>query len=439
MMGIALPSLAVARNQREIVSKEAGEHSVLTEKQKKDLITTSQKYIAKDPQEAIKIVQLIDYRENNKCEFAEDVSGPLSIAILRDAGLLSVGADVSDFWLVDPVNKAEIFEQTFPQKMYERIDQKTSLQAGDFLYLYPKKADDSGQIVVVNRVDEKGRAYSVTNFKTESGFIIGEVILDDAGWTGSRDYTLWRLKDSTTVLPANRYESLGCEELHKDIEAIIDKSKGNWRILIQEIGGQTLYARRPDKVLVPASVIKISIAMDLLQLNKPLSEVVKGRSLDDLLHAMIVNSEEKATEILRNYLESLPNHSIEETLQSWGVWHTKTNPRYTTAEDTTILLRGLYQNSFLPPVARDKLLGYMAEYTEDDDKRIGVLRSVLPSDCHIYNKRGTLYENMLVIADAAIVEIPDKNNSSKKIYTMTFFGYRSPRGGEYQELETAIE
>jgi len=486
LAGISVPSLALTPKTLRVLSSgeltgksmETEETTVLTEKQKQDLIIASQKYIAKDTQGATKMAQLIDYRENDEYESPKDMCGPLSIAILRDAGLLSVGADVSDFWLGDPVNNGKIFEQTFPRKMYEWIRmeksinqinyQENPLQAGDFLFLCAGKSGDFGHMLVVNRVDEEGRAYSVNNFNTVNGLIVDEVMLYDPNqpgigqfyeWTNFKNaklrltgfggYFLWRLKDNTTTLPANRYESLGDEKLHEDIEAILDKSKGKWRILVQEMNGQTLYARRPDKILHPASVIKISIAMDLLQwldkqkdksLDESLSEVVEGRSLKNLLHDMIVNSEEEATEILRIYLEGRPDHSIEETLQAWGVWHTTTGLRRTTAEDTTILLRGLYQGSFLSSVARDKLLNYMAEYTKNDDLRIGVLRSILPADCHIYNKRGTIIEDMLIIADAAIVEVPDRENPGmKKAYTMVFYGYRGVKGGDYEELENAIE
>jgi hypothetical protein len=475
---ISVSSFALIRETRGIFSMETENGSVLTEKQKQDLIVASQKYIAKDTQKATKMAQLIDYREDNEYESPKDMCCPLSIAILRDAGLLSVGTDVSDFWLADPLNNGQIFEQSFPKKMYEWVETEKSidkidyrenpLQTGDLLFLRAGQSGNFGHVLVVNRVDEKGRAYSVNNFNTSNGLIVDEVMLYDPnqpgvgqfyewtdfknakiGLTGFGGYFLWRLKDNNTVLPANRYESLGYEKLHEDIETIIEKSEGKWRILVQEMDGQTLYARRPDKILHPASVIKISIAMDLLQwldkrkdksLDESLSEVVEERSLKNLLHDMIVNSEEDATEILRKYLEGQHDHSIEETLQNWGVWHTTTYVRRTTVEDTTILLRGLYQGSFLSSVAKDKLLDYMAEYTKNDDLRIGVLRSVLPSDCHIYNKRGTLVEDMLIIADAAIVEVPDREKpGTKKAYTMAFFGYRGSEGGDYEELENAIE
>jgi hypothetical protein len=451
---------------------------ILTTKQRQDLIVASQKYIAKDPQKATKMAQLIDYREDNEYESPNDMCGPLSIAILRDAGLLSVGADVSDFWLADPINNGVIFEQTFPRTMYEWVEmnqpinkidyRENPLQAGDLLFLRAGQRGNFGHVLVVNRVDEQGRAYSVNNFNTVNGLVVDEVMLYDPnqpgvgqfyewtdiknsklGLTGFGGYFLWRLKDNTTVLSANRYESLDHEKLNADIESIIEKSKGKWRILVQEIDGSTIYARRPDKILHPASVIKISIAMDLLQwldkepdktLDESLSKIVKGRSLENLLHAMIVNSEEEATEILRVYLEGQPSHSIENTLQSWGVWHTTTGLRRTTAEDTSILLWGLYQGSFLSPAARTKLLNYMAEYTKKDEIRIGVLRSVLPPGCHIYNKRGTITEGILIVADAAIIEVPDGENPGMlKAYILVFYGYRGDKGGDYAELETAIE
>jgi hypothetical protein len=485
--GASVPSLIFAPKtlkflfNGEITNKstETGGSAVLTKKQRQDLIVASRKYIARETQEATKVAQLIDYRENDEYESPGNMCGPLSIAILRDAGLLSVGVDVSDFWPPDPINRGEIFEQNFPRKMYEWVEiekpidkidyQQNPLQAGDLLFLRAGQFGGFGHILVVNRVDEKGRAYSVNNFNTPSGIIIDEVMLYDPnqpgvgqfyewtdfknakiGLTGFDGYFLWRLKDNNTVLPANRYESLGYEKLHKDIGAIIEKSEGKWRILVQEIDGQTLYVQRPDKILHPASVIKISIAMDLLQwldkrkdksLDESLSEVVGERSLKNLLHEMIVNSEENATEILRKYLEGQHSHSIEETLQNWGVWHTTTDIRRSTAEDTTILLRGLYQGSLLSPAARDKLLNYMAEYTKSDDLRIGVLRSVLPSDCHIYNKRGTIIEDILVIADAAIVEVPDREKPGmKKSYTMVFYGYKGTKSGDdaYEKLENAI-
>jgi hypothetical protein len=222
LAGLSASSLVFAP-EIKFLSKETGENPVLTEKQRQDLISASLKYIAKNTPEAIKIAQAIDYRENNEYEPPKDMCGPLSIAILRDAGLLSVGADTSDFWLADPVESGEIFKQTFPKKMYEwvriekpidKIDYKENpLKAGDFVFICAGKYGDCGHMLVVNRVDKAGRAFSVNNFTADNGAIIDEVMLYDPNrpgigkvydWpdlknknkkklTGFGGYFLWRL------------------------------------------------------------------------------------------------------------------------------------------------------------------------------------------------------------------------------------------------------
>ena len=70
-------------------------------------------------------------------------------------------------------------------------------------------------MLVVNRVDSQGRAYSVTNYNTEQGFIIDEALLYDPadsnaglfsqwtekqfqklGSTGYAGFEVWRLKEN---------------------------------------------------------------------------------------------------------------------------------------------------------------------------------------------------------------------------------------------------
>jgi hypothetical protein len=50
---------------------------------------------------------------------------------------------------------------------------------GDFVYIYSGTQGNFEHMLVVNRVDYQGRAYSVTNYNTEKGFIIDEVLLYD--------------------------------------------------------------------------------------------------------------------------------------------------------------------------------------------------------------------------------------------------------------------
>jgi hypothetical protein len=70
-------------------------------------------------------------------------------------------------------------------------------------------------MLVVTRVDSQGRAYSVTNYNTEQGFVINEALLYDPadsnaglfsqwtekqfqklGSTGYAGFEVWRLKEN---------------------------------------------------------------------------------------------------------------------------------------------------------------------------------------------------------------------------------------------------
>jgi hypothetical protein len=153
-----------------------------------------------------------------------NICGPLAIAILRDAGLLPSGVDPHSFWLLDPLAPTDkrILDATFPDTIYthtktttplNKMDWQTSpLEPGDFLFIWHGSWGNFDHMLVVNRVDSAGRAYAVTNFGTDQGYIIAETMLYDpadpkAGifhtWTKERDailgstgfggFELWRI------------------------------------------------------------------------------------------------------------------------------------------------------------------------------------------------------------------------------------------------------
>jgi len=155
------------------------------------------------------------------------ICGPLSIAILQSAGLISSDSLVPfDFWLLNPFISKDraLINRTFPPDQYENYDVKIQLNEfnfsgftllpGDFLYIKHGSGGNFDHMLVVNRMDDEGRAYSVTNYNSEQGFIINEVMLYDlkdpkAGifhkWTERRDavsgstgfggFELWRLRE----------------------------------------------------------------------------------------------------------------------------------------------------------------------------------------------------------------------------------------------------
>lgn len=154
-----------------------------------------------------------------------DICGPLSIAILQDAGLLDADIKPHDFWLLNPdvPENRKLLNRVFPPERYEnerfkfklnRFNWKDEpLKPGDFIYIYAGTGGNFEHMLVVNRVDIQGRTFAVTNYNTQEGFIIDEVLLFDpddthvgifAQWTsrqfdilGSTGYDgfeLWRLR-----------------------------------------------------------------------------------------------------------------------------------------------------------------------------------------------------------------------------------------------------
>lgn len=119
------------------------------------------------------------------------ICGPLSISILSAAGLVQSGIVPYNFWLLNPDDKSarEKLATVFPANTYDhtrikvRIDQidwkANPLMPGDFVYLYAGGGGNFEHMLVVNRVDSAGRAYSVTNYNAGDGFVIQEVMLYD--------------------------------------------------------------------------------------------------------------------------------------------------------------------------------------------------------------------------------------------------------------------
>jgi hypothetical protein len=156
------------------------------------------------------------------------ICGPLSIGILQAAGLIGDVIVPYDFWLLNPgmPKDRSLLKKVFPLEKYEnsrhkiRLDQfdwkNYPLQPGDFLYIYRGPGGNFDHMLVVNRVDNLGRAYAVTNYGTPEGFIINEVMLYDPsnpaagifqtwtehenamlGSTGFDGFELWRHIQST--------------------------------------------------------------------------------------------------------------------------------------------------------------------------------------------------------------------------------------------------
>lgn len=171
----------------------------LTLKQQREarLYEASLHYLANTAEEAELVAREIDFASGPH-ESADNACGPLTVAILRDGGYLPEDANPHEMWLLCPredipgCNGLEILDRYFfPRSDYDyiRIEesvgtydwQNNPLEPGDWLYLFVRKGiskyDGFDHMLVVTRVDDRGRAYSVTNINKGDGFVIQEELL----------------------------------------------------------------------------------------------------------------------------------------------------------------------------------------------------------------------------------------------------------------------
>lgn len=438
---------------------------VLTLEQKARLNQAALRYVAATEAEAIRVAKALAYVQGDG--HPASMCGPLSVAILRDAGLLNAYIDLHEFWLLNPRDQQPVLEKVFPPDRFEwhRITESTRsfnfstfpLKAGDFLYLFAGDAGSFEHMLTVSRVDEQGRAYSVTNYETETGFYIGERMLYDpsdpgAGqfytWT-DRKYAqigmtgfggFWVLRFATPVRDPEPQEV----ELARQIDLALAEAGGDWKILIKELEGPEIYARRSlDRVHV-ASVIKLTIAVLFLKsvedlgitdLRTFLKTGTADRSYQQLLRAMLVDSEEDAAAVLEGEISANRLH-VPNTLAAWGLPGIDLRARRATVQELVRLAELLYLGRLLPPEGTQILLELLETYTPNDDTRLGILRQRLPPGYHFYNKRGTITDGLMVVGDLAIVSLPTP--AGDRVFTLGIFAYQSQQPTTYERLDAAM-
>ncbi len=135
-----------------------------------------------------------------------DICGPLAIAILQDAGIIDNDINPHDFWLLNPdvPENRKLLSRVFSPEQYENQRLKVKLnrynwnanplKPGDFIYIYSGFGGNFEHMLVINRVDSQLRTYAVTNFKTQDGFIIDEVLLYDPADRNVGIFAQWTAK-----------------------------------------------------------------------------------------------------------------------------------------------------------------------------------------------------------------------------------------------------
>jgi hypothetical protein len=433
------------------------------------LYTASLAYIANSPAAAIPIARSLGYAQgegdpNSMC-------GPLAIAILRDAGLINKYVDPQAFWLWRPDKNPELAEITFPADRFthyqfpaalNNFDFKSfPLEPGDFLYLYAGNDNISYEhMLVVNRVDPAGRAYSVTNIKTDGGFIVQEVMLYDPsqpgvgqfyewtdrqnyknGLTGTGGFELWRM---TAAPPDPTPQET---KLAEQIDQAISQTGGQWHILIKQINGAVIYSRQADDLTPVESLVDVPIAMlwfkSLEQTSIPADQYSSylatrgiGRTYDQLLEAMLVHSEDDATNALLSEARSRKLDTTQ-TLSTWGINKMNVDTRVSTASQLAVLLEGLYSGNWILPEGRAVILDLLSRPVSGDSSHLGILRTLLARGDEFYEKHGTVVDETHLVGDSAIVTLPDHQGT--RGYVVVILSTPQSNGPTPDELLAAVQ
>lgn len=441
LASLGFASLAL-RPGRFGVSPREALAQVLSYAQQQRLIAAARAYLAPDDDTAIQMAVAIDFVEG-PFEGASNMCGPLSIRILQDAGLLGRWVSRNDFWLLNPRDNLDTLQETFPTELYHWFSYESPfsahdfsaepLMAGDFIYLTASPSDTFEHIFVVTRVDSAGRAYTVSNFLTEAGMVIEERMLYDPqqpgvgqvydwadrsirntiGITGSGGYQIWRVNDARSLDFAQRGPA---RWLRDALDALFLNSSAAWYVQIEEIGGPLLYQFSPYSAFFPASTIKLPIALaayawieeqDYTNWSSFLEEKgAGGRSYAQLLRAMLVDSEEEATELL---VAHLGEAALEARWESWGLADTRVSPRRSSVRDLRTCFMAAYWGDWLNAASQKHLLGLLAAYTVNDEGRLGRLPQQLSAPMTIYNKRASLVSGPMTVADSGILEIGERS------------------------------
>ena len=237
-------------------------------------------------------------------------------------------------------------------------------------------------------------------------------------------------------------------EWTETMDAVLARTQGQWRVMLVDArAGCVLYQHESTRPGHVASAIKVPVAM--LTLAALQQRVPRGMSLEtylatrgpsrtyaQLLRAMLVHSEEAATQTLLEFLlaRRVPLRAM---LAQWGASHTDVLTRRSTAADLARLLVHLYWGTGLSSEARRGMLTWMAEYTPNDALRLGRLAPYLPPGARLYNKRATLVKEQLIVGDIGLLVFSWRGQ--ERAYVMVLLGYGGTKSVPYETLEAELE
>jgi hypothetical protein len=442
---------------------------VLTASQLAKLEEVSRKYLAETPAEAVHVARSLNIVKDGGDP--TNICGPLSVVILKEAGIIDPYTQYREFWLLNPEYDRRLLDETFPIEDFthytfsaplNEMDWKTfPLKPGDFLYIYAGPGGNFEHMLTVNRVDETGRAFAVTNYATSDGFLIGEVMLydpaqpgkgkfyewtdrenDQLGSTGYGGFELWRLNHSV------REKSPQQESIATDLDSVMALHGGEWQVAIKKPGGEFLYQRQAGVAVDVGSMVKIPIAMlffkslESQDVNAEdyvrfISEEGPDRTYDQLFRAMFLHSDLDAMRIL---LKSTRENGldVDTELTLWGLKNTNLDSGKSSVNDLITLYQGLYSGGLINQTARHYILKLMEEANSNKVTRLGVLQKSSPTSLSFYYRRGSSQDSIIAIGDSALMSVPAIDGDDT--YIIVILGnYSREAPTTDQELISAVE
>lgn len=206
---------------------------MLTTEQQKRLRRIAMNFIAPTQEEATSVAQELGYVQHAS---PSNMCGPLTLAILRDAGIIESNVNLKDFWLIRPNQKPEVIERILPPERYNHFYFNTPINQfdfnifplvpGDILYLYAGSWGTFEHILVITRIDMSGRAFSVTNLNTakDGNYVIQEVMLYDPQQPGVGQFYEWTNRDNMWI-GLTGFGGFDVWRLSKQLEDLSDGKK----------------------------------------------------------------------------------------------------------------------------------------------------------------------------------------------------------------------
>ena len=226
----------------------------------------------------------------------------------------------------------------------------------------------------------------------------------------------WLLACGAT--PALAEAPAGLRFLEANLNSIANASPGNIGIAAMDLRTGEMVAVHGDQTFPMASTMKVAVAANYLAQvefgRRSLDERIGGRTASQLMHAMIVRSDNHATDLLirnlggpdriqewlsqRNITGLRVDRNIAQLLAAKrDLWDVRDS---STPKAMVELLRRLDNGTLLRPWSRDYLIGLMAQCVTGKNR----MRALLPAGTRVEHKTGTLSGYS---SDVGFITLPD--------------------------------